>query len=60
MEKHPTAIHTELRFVIETEVSEQVIEAGGGHAWGISWTKLCPVDRPMYSKVTYAVIFTIT
>ena len=34
-------------------MSEQNIEAGGGHTWGISWTKVCPVDGPINSKVTY-------
>ena len=52
MEKHPTGIHTKLCFVNETEVSEQVIRAGGGDTLDISWTKLCPVDGPVYSKVT--------
>ena len=52
MEKHPTGIHTKLGFVNGTEVSEQVIRAGGCHTLGISWTKLCPVDGPVYSKVT--------
>ena len=49
MEIHPTDIHTKLRFVNETEVSEQVIETGCGHTLGIRWTKWCPVDEQMYT-----------
>ena len=51
MEKHLTGIHTKVRIVNETEVSEQVIGAGGSHTR--YWTKLCPVNGPTYSKVTY-------
>ena len=34
-------------------MSKQVFGAGDSYTWDISWTKLCPVDGPIYSMGTY-------